>query len=141
MTEIQKILLASGSTVVAGVIVFVAGQLLVKFVLEPIQELRRLIGAIAHSLAFYANQTFVQGPKHDEAMETYRQQACKLREALELIPSPFYALARCCKMLPSKKNVIQASGDLIGLSNVDGQKKNTREHKEIIEKLLRIQNY
>jgi hypothetical protein len=141
MTELQKVLLTSGLTVFAGVVIFVIGQIFVKLALEPIQELRKLIGAIAHSLAFFANQIYLPGPKRDEAMETYRQQACRIREALEMIPSPFYKLARCFQILPPKTDVAKASAHLIGLSNFNNQKDNRPEYKDIIEDLLRIQKY
>ena len=55
MTEITKIILTSSLTVMGGVIVLVVGQIVVKFLLEPFQNHRKLIGEIANSLILYAN--------------------------------------------------------------------------------------
>jgi hypothetical protein len=44
------------ATALIAVVVFVAGQILQRFVLEPIQEQRRLMGKIAHALLFYAKR-------------------------------------------------------------------------------------
>jgi hypothetical protein len=55
VSDLEKILLTSASTIVGGVIVLVAGQILGKFFLEPIQEQARLIGEIANTLILYGN--------------------------------------------------------------------------------------
>lgn len=55
MSEIYKILLTSSLTVVGGVLVFVIGQLIIKFFIEPLQEQANLIGEIANSLILYSN--------------------------------------------------------------------------------------
>ena len=55
MTELYKIILTSSLTVAGGIIVFVLGQIVVKFVIEPLQEQAKLIGEIANSLVFFAN--------------------------------------------------------------------------------------
>jgi len=42
-------------TVFAGVTTYVLGQLILKFLIEPVHELKRTIGEIAHSLVEHAN--------------------------------------------------------------------------------------
>ena len=42
-------------TALGGVIVFVVGQVLVKFLIDPIHEQRKLIGEIAATIIFYSN--------------------------------------------------------------------------------------
>ena len=54
MSELFKILLTSFLTVFSGTVVFVAGQNVSRFFIEPIHEQRRLIGEIAYVLIFYA---------------------------------------------------------------------------------------
>lgn len=44
MDDLTKILLTSSLTVLGGVLVFVTGQLIVKFLIEPIHELKKIIG-------------------------------------------------------------------------------------------------
>jgi len=55
MSEIFKIILTSSLTVLGGIIIFVAGQVVVKFLIEPFQNYTKLIGEIAGSVIFYAN--------------------------------------------------------------------------------------
>jgi hypothetical protein len=55
MNELTRIFLTSGLTILGGVIVFVAGQIAVKFLIEPIQNYRELVGKIASALIYYAN--------------------------------------------------------------------------------------
>src|SRR5688500_11232023 len=51
MSELLKIAL----TAVGGVTVFVIGQLVAKFLIEPIHEQKKLIGEIAGTIIFYSN--------------------------------------------------------------------------------------
>ena len=53
--ELFKIFLTSGLTITGGVLIFVLGQMILKFVIEPIHEFNKLKGEIAYSLVFYAN--------------------------------------------------------------------------------------
>jgi hypothetical protein len=50
LSDLEKILL----TIIGGVIVFVTGQLISKFLIEPIQELRKAIGEVRFNLAYYS---------------------------------------------------------------------------------------
>ena len=51
MSEVLKIAL----TAAGGVTVFVLGQVLVKFLIDPIHEQKKLIGEIAATIIFYSN--------------------------------------------------------------------------------------
>ena len=51
MSEALKI----AFTALGAVIVFVIGEIVVKFLIEPIQEQKKLIGEIAGSIIFYSN--------------------------------------------------------------------------------------
>lgn len=53
MDDLSKIVFTSSLTVVGGVLVFVMGQFLSKFVLEPLQDFKTLLDDIRHSLIFY----------------------------------------------------------------------------------------
>src|SRR5688572_8306196 len=55
MSEELKIILTSSLTILGGIIVFVAGQVVTKFIIEPLYEQSKLIGEIANSLTYYAN--------------------------------------------------------------------------------------
>lgn len=45
----------SGLTIFGGIVIFVGGQILVKFLVDPFYEQSKLIGEIANSLIYYAN--------------------------------------------------------------------------------------
>ncbi|MFN8413659.1 MAG: hypothetical protein U0Z26_14840 [Anaerolineales bacterium] len=53
--EFYKIILTSSITLCGGVLTLVAGQVLIKFLIEPFQNYVKLIAEIADSLVFYAN--------------------------------------------------------------------------------------
>lgn len=55
MSEVLQIALTSGFTILGGIVVFVVGQIVAKFVIEPLYEQSKLIGEIANSIIYYAN--------------------------------------------------------------------------------------
>ena len=134
--------LTSSLTVLVGVSVYVIGQILAKFFIEPIHEQARLIGEIAIDLIFYANVYCNPGgsapEKMDEASEVLRQKASLLRAKTHAVP--WYVLFEVMRFAPKLSDIIKASGDLIGLSNSvhrGDPVQNDRWRKEV-EKLLNI---
>ena len=55
MSEIFKIVLTSSLTVIGGIIVLAIGQIIIKFLIEPLQEHAKLRGEIAEAIIFYGN--------------------------------------------------------------------------------------
>lgn len=53
--DILNILFTSSFTILGGIIVFVVGQVVSKFIIEPFYEQSKLIGEIASSIIYYAN--------------------------------------------------------------------------------------
>ncbi len=53
--EFYKIILTSSITLCGGILTLVAGQVLIKFLIEPFQNYVKLISEIADSLVLYAN--------------------------------------------------------------------------------------
>lgn len=71
------------ATVVAGVVVFVIGQVALKLVIEPMQDQASTIGGITHSLTYYANVSKASPDEEvREARRVYRDQAAALRRTL-----------------------------------------------------------
>ena len=105
-------------TVVSGVMVFVLGQIFVKFILEPIQEFDRLVGQIGYLLIYYANiyskMDVADATELKEVSETFRQHASELFLLTHMIPR--YALWAKLRLLPPLQNAHTAGSDLIGLS-------------------------
>lgn len=87
MPESLKIVL----TVFGGICVFVFGQILSKFFIEPIYEQKKVIGQIAHYLIFYAGQITSPGKDDVEGIRTkasdqFRQLSCELKAKTYSIP-------------------------------------------------------
>lgn len=111
-------------TALLAVLVFVAGQAVLRFVLEPIQEQRKLIGEVAHALLFYANVYHIEqfeepGEQRrqelDEARTALRGLAGRLQGSLWTIPA-YDSLARI-GWVRRKEDVLAASMELVGWSN------------------------
>ena len=107
------------ATVLAGVLTFVIGQLIVKLLIDPVQNMKATIGVISHNLVLYANVIANPGvgtkELMDEASRALRGQSSQLRAHLFLIPA--YTVTSKVFGLPSITNVRSASRALIGLSN------------------------
>lgn len=106
-------------TVFAGVLTYVLGQLVLKLVIEPVQDLRKTIGAVSHALIEHASIFHNPGVPTAEAMNDTSRELRKLSSQLQahLFLIPFYGATSRIFRLPSRKNVLDASGALIGLSN------------------------
>ncbi|HOI50894.1 MAG TPA: hypothetical protein PLN02_00825 [Azonexus sp.] len=106
-------------TVLSGVITFVIGQLVLKLVIDPVQELKKTIAQISHSMIERANVIANPGVPSDDVMsETskhFRQLSSQLHAHLYLIPL-FNVTAKIFR-LPTKEKILAASSSLIGLSN------------------------
>ncbi len=55
-------LFTAALTALLGIVVFVLGQIAVKFILDPIQEQARTIGEVTHALTYYANVIEIATP-------------------------------------------------------------------------------
>lgn len=138
MDDLTKILLTSSLTVVGAIIVFVTSQLLAKLVIEPIQDLKRLLGEIRYALVFHAQAVFTPvGDRagEDKAAESFRKLACDLRSKLGSVP--FYSRwATVSKgFLPARQDAFDASKELIGLSNSVHQENRSEKNAKRIAKI------
>lgn len=106
-------------TIIAGVVTYLAGQLALKLVLEPVQDLRRTIGAISHSLIERANVIANPGVPTVEVMDATSQELRKLSSQLHshLYLVPAYSFTSRIFFLPKSTEVREAATMLIGLSN------------------------
>ena len=108
-------------TVVSGVIVYVICQWYTEFILRPIQEYKKIKAKTAKLLVLYA--CYYSNPliyNEGENMSVYTAAANDIRELAaevaayaEIKPSQFFVFSA----MPSKKKMIEAYHNLIGLSN------------------------
>lgn len=116
MTNIENIVLGA----LAGIAVYVAGQLLSKFFIEPVYELRKTVGEVRFILAFYAPtiHTPIGRTKDnsDAASEALSKSSSELIAKLHAIP--FYEKTRFLSFgaLPCRKDIECAAVKLRGLS-------------------------
>jgi hypothetical protein len=119
MTELQKTILTSALTVGGGVIVFVAGSVLTRFFIEPLQDWRRFKGELADALAFHANvYTYPPASNEEEwkaASIALRQKASQLLGRVNAIPC--YSVLSRLRLVPRWPDVWESHRCLIGLSN------------------------
>jgi hypothetical protein len=106
-------------TVLSGVITFVLGQIVVKLVLDPVQDTKKTIGQISHALIEHANVIGNPGvltrEVMDETCQLLRRLSSQLHAHLYLVP--LYSLTSKVFFLPPKEKLLAASSSLIGLSN------------------------
>jgi hypothetical protein len=106
-----------------GVAIFVLGQVLLRFFLEPMQEQRRIIGEIASALVYLANihnldRVTAEGYKLQypeepaDASRTLRRLASNLRATLETVP--FYNFWARLRFVRKRADVLAAMSGLVG---------------------------
>lgn len=125
MTEFLRIALTACVTILGGVIVYVIGQLLSKFFIEPSLELRKAIGEVRFNLALHAgviHTPIARNPERSRsASEALVRSSCDLLTRVNAIP--FYGcLSRCSRgFLPHKRDIADAAKHLRGLSTYLGE--------------------
>jgi hypothetical protein len=122
VTELERIFLTSGLTIVGGLIALVLGQLVLRWIIDPLHEFRMLVGEIAFAIVFYINAThdpgFVSAATPQQAREAYRSLSGKLHQRMYAIP--LYGLLSLLRVVPPRNDVMKAASQLTGLSNSFG---------------------
>lgn len=99
------------ATIIAGVTVFVLGQIVLKLIIEPIQKLRETIAEVAFHLANDDDVVHGAGTVKEERCEAVSANLRRL--GAQLISSqylvPFYGRLRKVFYLPEKANVEKAA--------------------------------
>ena len=121
MTELEKIFLTSGLTIVGGSMVFV----IQRFILEPLNEQNRVLGRITYALYYYGRE-YGTPPRRDtpdaDIVTRQREAANKIRDLAAMLAeaSQSVRLYWICVLLggtPRRKSINDAIGLLTGLSN------------------------
>lgn len=106
-------------TILSGVLTFVIGQIIVKLVIDPVQDMKKTIGLISHTMVERANVISNPGISKEEVMEATSAELRKLSSQLHahLCLVPFYSHTSRVFGLPTAVQVRSAAEALIGLSN------------------------
>jgi hypothetical protein len=123
MAELGRIFFTAGLTLGGGVLLLVAGQLLVHWVVEPSLALRAVKGKIAYALMYYANVYMNPGTRRTargqelerECTDEFRRLGAELSAAFEAAPK-----SRLWSRLGvrRKQEIGEAVKNLILLSNL-----------------------
>jgi hypothetical protein len=141
MDDLTKILI----TIFGSFVVFVAGQVFVRFFVDPVLEVRKLIGEIAFTLTLYANvctsprepdESDEMRDRRSEAARAYREQSGQLRGRTYAVI--WHGLAERVHLLPPRGRLYGAAERLVGLSNncYRGEVDLGLEYREKIEAAL-----
>jgi len=124
----QTAILTSSLTVVGGLIIFFISQLILKYIIEPLSDYRKLRSQISIQLIYYANiysnlyeyneensnnEKLVK--RLEEVSDTFRRLASELIGVSNIIPAHLFFSV--LGILPNRKKIMKASSSLIGLSN------------------------
>lgn len=107
-------------TVVSGVCVYIFGEILQTIWIEPLQKYKQLKRDIVWALSYYANvyTNVIDSASADEKVKAeYADDRDKLRKLSCDIRSFVETLSWFRLGIPSKKRLIDASDELMGLSN------------------------
>ncbi len=139
MTELFKIVVTAAFTIFGGVVVYMIGQLLSKFLIEPTHELKKTIGEVRFNLAFHAPTIHTPIARNTErsqkASEALMKSSCDLLARVNAIP--FYAnLSKHSRgFLPSHQAITDAAVQLRALSTcVHETDERANEYLETISK-------
>lgn len=106
-------------TVISGVLVFVIGRFLVRFIVEPLNRMKEIQEKITEDLIFYshwtANPSTLTDDEKEELQEEMRRNASMLRSRMTSVP--FYSFLAFLQLAPHPYSVREAALNLVGLSN------------------------
>ena len=134
---VVKPVLDAVSAIAPATAIFVIGQILTRFVLEPIQEQARTVGRIAFCLLAYADlhPDMHKTDRLEEASRALRELAAQLRASRRVIPAyPFFSLLR---FVISRRVLLESSAALIHWSNAVFHG-DSQPHRDRLAKLLNI---
>ncbi len=141
--DLFKIVLTASLTLIGGIVLLVVGQVITRFVIEPLLDFRRLLGEIAYTLILYEKflmnvPATADRPQFSEAKEQCRVLASRLYAVSAAVP--LYDFLAANGLVPPINDVDSAATHLIGLSN-SSERTMPREvnlHYRAIAKSLRI---
>ncbi|MCL7929703.1 hypothetical protein [Halomonas llamarensis] len=134
-TDVERIVWGG----LAGITVYVIGQLLSKFFIEPLHELRKAAGEVRFNLAFHAPTIHTPIGRSEEISEAARQalmkSSCDLIAKLHAVPGFTIVRHLYFGALPNTRDVGAAAVQLRGFSTYVHEKSDkANENIEVINK-------
>ncbi|MDB5319720.1 MAG: hypothetical protein JWN40_1351 [Phycisphaerales bacterium] len=137
MTDVVKPLFTTLATIVPATLIYVIGQILTRFILEPIQDQARTVGRIAFTLLADADlhpETH-KTERLEEASRSLRELAAQLRASRRVIPA--YPLFAFLRFVINKRVLLEASASLVHWSNAVYQGE-TQPYRDRLAILLKV---
>jgi|SRR6185503_17809262 len=132
MSETLKIAL----TAFAGVAVFTLGQIVQKWLIEPVQQQRRAIAKVVYQVSYYAIQhEGYHFELQQEARTKFREAAAGLLESTAVIP--LYRMLSALSIVPKQNIVIDVTEALIKLAD-DVNYESLHQAEQALHELLKI---
>jgi len=111
------------TTIIVALIIFIISQYFLKFILEPMKELKQTISHVVFSIEYYANILYnINVASKEDIIEfhnEFRKLAFSLKTQLDAIP--LFDKFRFFFLLQRKSNILKSVPELIGLSNTTKQ--------------------
>jgi hypothetical protein len=137
MPDVVKPLFTTLATIVPATLIYVIGQILTRFVLEPIQDQARTVGRIAFVLLADADlhpETH-KTERLDEASRGLRELAAQLRASRRVIPA--YPLFAFLRFVISKRVLLESAAMLVHWSDAVYQG-DTQRYRDRLAVLLKV---
>lgn len=140
--------------IVAGIFIYVLGEIIIKIVIDPVQELKRVIAEIAFKLIYHSHvyklstsddraatstEKEIDTQKLEQVADEYRKLASLLNASFRLVP--FYPFTRVAFSLPKEVDIINARNALLDMSEeIFATPKSfvISEKRKSIEKMLKV---
>ena len=110
MTDVERIIWGA----LGAIVVYVVGQLLAKFFIEPLHELRKVVGEVRFTLSFHAPTIHTPIGRTPEgsgaAKEALMKNSCELIAKVHAVP--IYEMTRFLAYLPPRKQIERAAVQL-----------------------------
>ena len=137
MTDIETIVYGG----LAGVIIYIVGQLLSKFFIEPLNELRKEVGNVRFCLSFHAAVIHTPAARNECRTEAASKSLieCSSNLIAKSHGVPLYFIIRCLARLPKKEKLEEATIWIRGLSTYMHEKgEKAIDNVEVINKRVEM---
>jgi len=135
MTETMKLFIMGSITLLSGITIIVIGQIIIRYIFDPISRLDRTKTEIVEAIALYGNIIFNPGLSREIMMnDAYRL----LRKLSIQIKVDYFTINRLVRMVISEKEIHLLSKNLLIISNCLWKKESSLINKKLSEEILLI---
>ena len=131
---------ATGSAIFGSIVVYLTGQLLSKTFLDPLYELRKVIGEVRFNLAYHSATIHTPAARTPDASDKARE--ALMKSSSDLLAKShailLYEELRFLFRLPSRSKIERAAVRLRGLSTHVHESESKPDNSEIIIKRVKL---